>query len=78
MVGGRQRGERACKFDLDTHEWMDLPDMGTGRRCPGKVLDTHKSIKVLPFPFASFAMASWLVTSTPDQVAGFEPWPRTL
>ena len=35
-MGGRQRGEGACKFDSETHEWMDLPDMGTGRRCPGK------------------------------------------
>ena len=38
VVGGRQRGEGACKFDLETHQWMDLPDMGTGRRCPGKYL----------------------------------------
>lgn len=38
VVGGRQRGQGACKFDLETHEWVDLPDMNTGRRCPGKRL----------------------------------------
>lgn len=36
VVGGRQRGEAACKFNLETQEWMDLPDMNTSRRCPGK------------------------------------------
>ena len=48
-MGGRQRGEGACKFDLETHEWVDLPDMGTSRRCPGKYLIHIRSIKALPF-----------------------------
>ncbi|KAL9975371.1 hypothetical protein ACROYT_G012526 [Oculina patagonica] len=35
VVGGRQRGQGACRFDLETNEWVDLPDMNTARRCPG-------------------------------------------
>ena len=74
VVGGRQRGEGACKFDLETHEWIDLPDMGNGRRCPGKYSMHIKSTKTLPLPFAFPAAVSWLVLSTPDQVV----WVQTL
>ena len=36
VAGGRQRGKDACRLDLDTFKWMDLPEMSVGRRSPGK------------------------------------------
>ena len=36
VAGGRQRGNGVCRLDLDTLEWVDLPEMATGRRSPGK------------------------------------------
>lgn len=47
VLGGRQRGQGACRFDLETNEWMDLPDMNTARRCPGKSYNTWWAFKRL-------------------------------
>lgn len=35
VVGGRQKGESAYEFNLETQEWTDLPNMSNSRRCPG-------------------------------------------
>lgn len=35
VVGGRQKGESAYEFNLETQEWTDLPNMSNSRRSPG-------------------------------------------
>ena len=37
VAGGRQRENGVCRLNLDTFEWVDLPEMTTGRRNPGKL-----------------------------------------
>ena len=35
VVGGRGGGTGVQKLDIQSYEWVTLPEMNNGRRCPG-------------------------------------------